>query len=336
MKYLKLFEQFSAEEAYEVNEALKSSKLRSISNALYADKGLLKKLYGTYALALDKISDDEVITMDPKTAYKDRNMGNSLVFYVTTREKENPFANSEYGRPTHSTIPANSLLAITTGDNLFLGYNRDRYSWASGGSGRVKGDKSGSGSFGISKDYRGYDASGLYSVKRVSEIADVAYVIPLDNTAKTTDLKNQRFKQKEGAIALIDPKKFKDENLKRYKELLATKIGGKDELAKVVLGAIDTITSQIKNAVSKGDVDRYGRVSVGVNKQGRDATTQDAAQHMKRIMDAYSDYIQALKNSEEYREKDGSEDSYYASRAKEKMSDVRDLVNQISNFSYAW
>ena len=330
MKYLKLFEQFSAEEAYEINEALKSSKLRSISKALYSDRDLLKKLYGTYALALYKITDDEVITMDPNTAYKDRNMGNSLVFYVTTREKENPFANSEYGRPTHSTIPANSLLAITTGDNLFLGYNRDRYSWASAGGGRVKGDKSGSGSFGISKDYKGYDASGLYSVKRVSEIADVAYVIPLDNTAKTTDLKAQRGKQREGAIALIDPKKFKDENLKRYKQILAAKIGGKDELSKVVLDAIDTITSQIKGAVSSGDVDRYGRVKVGVNKQGRDATTQDAAQHMKRIMDAYADYISAIKDSEEYK------DSYYASRAKEKMSDVRDLVNQISNFSYAW
>ena len=72
MKYLKLFEQFSAEEAYEINEALKSSKLRSISKALYSDRDLLKKLYGTYALALDKITDDEVITMDPKTAYKDR------------------------------------------------------------------------------------------------------------------------------------------------------------------------------------------------------------------------------------------------------------------------
>ena len=319
MKYLKLFEQFSAEEAYEINEALKSSKLRSISTALYSDKNLLKKIYGTYALALDKITDDEVITMDPKTAYKDRNMGNSLVFYVTTTAKENPY--SEYP----STIPANSLLAITTGDNLFLGYSTQRWS-----SGRVKSDKSGSDSFGIQKDYKGFGATGLYSVKRISELADVAYVIPLDNVARTSDVKSERGKQREGAIALIDPRKFQEENLKRYREILATKIGGKDELSKIVLSAIDTITSQIKGAVSSGEVDRYGRVKVGVNKKGRDATTQDAAQHMKRIMDAYADYISALKDSEEYK------DSYYTSRAKEKMSEVRDLVNQTSNFSYAW
>jgi hypothetical protein len=320
MKYLKLFEQFSAEEAYEINEALKSSKLRSISKAIYSDRNLLKKIYGTYALALDKITDDEVITMDPKTAYKDRNMGNSLVFYVTTTAKENPY--SEYT----STIPANSLLAITTGDNLFLGYSRG--SWASAG--RVKSDKSGSDSFGIQKDYKGYHATGLYSVKRISELADVAYVIPLDNVARTSDVKSERGKQREGAIALIDPRKFQEENLKRYREILATKIGGKDELSKIVLSAIDTITSQIKGAVTSGEVDRYGRSKVGVNKKGRDATTQDAAQHMKRIMDAYADYISALKDSEEYK------DSYYASRAKEKMSEVRDLVNQTSNFSYAW
>ena len=324
MKYLKLFEQFSAEEAYEINEALKSSKLRSISTALYSDKNLLKKIYGTYALALDKITDDEVITMDPKTAYKDRNMGNSLVFYVTTRDKENPY--SEYpGGPGYGTIKANSLLAITTGDNLFLGYSTQRWS-----SGRVKSDKSGSDSFGIQKDYKGFGATGLYSVKRISELADVAYVIPLDNVARTSDVKSERGKQREGAIALIDPRKFQEENLKRYREILATKIGGKDELSKIVLSAIDTITSQIKGAVSSGEVDRYGRVKVGVNKKGRDATTQDAAQHMKRIMDAYADYISALKDSEEYK------DSYYTSRAKEKMSEVRDLVNQTSNFSYAW
>ena len=320
MKYLKLFEQFFAEETFEVNEALKSSKLRSISDALYADNNLLKKIYGTYAIALDKITDDEVITMDPKTAYKDRNMGKSLVFYVTTREKENPY--SEY----RSTIPANSLLAITTGDNLFLGYSRER--WSSPG--RVKADKSGSGSFGIGKEYRGYGATGLYSVKRISELADVAYVIPLDDVARTADVKSQRAAQKSGATALIDPKRFKDENLNRYKEILATRIGGKDELSKVVLNAIDTITSQIKDAVSSGNTDRYGRIKVGVNRQGRDATTQDAAQHMKRIMDTYSEYISALKDSEV------EGDKYYATRAKEKMSNVRDLVNQISNFSYAW
>ena len=312
MKNVMTFESF-VEEAYEINEALKSSKLRSISTALYSDKNLLKKIYGTYALALDKITDDEVITMDPKTAYKDRNMGNSLVFYVTTTAKENPY--SEYP----STIPANSLLAITTGDNLFLGRTY------------FQADKSGSGSFGIRKDYKGTGlATGLYSVKRISELADVAYVIPLDNVARTSDVKSERGKQREGAIALIDPRKFQEENLKRYREILATKIGGKDELSKIVLSAIDTITSQIKGAVSSGEVDRYGRAKVGVNKKGRDATTQDAAQHMKRIMDAYADYISALKDSEEYK------DSYYTSRAKEKMSEVRDLVNQTSNFSYAW
>lgn len=319
MKYLKLFEQFS-EEAYEINEALKSSKLRNISKAIYSDKNLLKKLYTSYAIALDKITDDEVITMNPSTAYKDRNMGNSLVFYVTTAAKKNPY--SEYD----SNIPANSLLAITTGDNLFLGYTRERFS----SPGRVKSDKSGSDSFGIQKDYKGYHATGLYSVKRISELADVAYVISLDNIAKTVDLKQQRRTQKEDAIALIDPNKFRQENLKRYKEILATKIGGKDELSKIVLSAIDTITSQIKGAVLSGEVDRYGRSKIGVNKKGRDATTADAAQHMKRIMDAYSDYILALKDSEEYK------DSYYTSRANQKMSDVRDLLNQTSNFSYAW
>jgi hypothetical protein len=47
-------------------------------------------------------------------------------------------------------------------------------------------------------------------------------------------------------------------------------------------------------------------------------------------MDTYSEYISALKDSEV------EGDKYYATRAKEKMSNVRDLVNQISNFSYAW
>lgn len=328
MKYLKLFENFNPEE--EVSEALASSKLRSvkaIDQYLGGNKNLLKQLYGTYGIAFDKVTDDQVIEMNPMTAYKDRNKGESIVFYVTTREKENPY----YSEGGARKFPANSLLAITNGDNLFLGYSWARY----GRTGRVRADKSADGAYGVDKRYKGFGASGLYSVKRVAEIADVAYVIPLDQVARTADIQKERAAQKAGAIALIDPKKFKEENLKRYKEIAAQKIAGKDEVSKLVLKAIDEISAQIKGAIESNEVDGYGQPIVGKNNKGRAASVSDAANHMRRIMEAYNDYVSALREAERYSE-DGGSRKYYEERSKEKLIDVRSLLNQTSNFGYAW
>ena len=165
------FQQF-VNESVELNEALKSSKLRGLLTMKRGSKQILKAIYGFSKIELDKITDDQIIDIDPKLGKK----ADGLVVYYTTQEKDNPYADTS--KSTYNSagkIPANTILALGMGKDV--AYIKRDYIKRKMTMSLTLDPRKSSNDIGINKEYRGWDASGIYNVKRVIDVADAAFVI---------------------------------------------------------------------------------------------------------------------------------------------------------------
>ena len=111
------FAKYRATESLELNEALASSKLRGLIDIKKGGKELIKGIYGLAKVALDKVTDDMIISnSNPVEVYKKaKTFGNVIVFWISRNEKENEYAPSS-GRYVEM-IPGNCLLAVSNGKN---------------------------------------------------------------------------------------------------------------------------------------------------------------------------------------------------------------------------
>ena len=85
------FSKYRATESLELNEALASSKLRGLIDIKKGGKELIKGIYGLAKIALDKVTDDMIISnSNPVEVYKKaKTFGNVIVFWISRNEKEN-------------------------------------------------------------------------------------------------------------------------------------------------------------------------------------------------------------------------------------------------------
>ena len=316
-----------------VNEAFKSSKLRNLltmtDSMTYGDKAdaaLPKAFYQLTKMKLDQIGDEDLIDMTPKEAYKAyANDRDTVVFYIVDNDKANPFG-------TGSVAPG--VLALTRGkDFLGVKYESTGYRRKSntktlkGGDDRM--------AVGGNKAYKGYDATGVSSIKRAADLADRAVAFSLSNLTKSSRSEiAARVDQKSGATAFMNDKDFKDANKARYQEILATK-ASKLPLDKMVADSIDALTAQIKDGLAKNEKGRYGDIIIGRNSKGREAKMRDASNHMSTILDDYGRYVDYTKQAEEAKaEKYAS--NYAEKEAKNYAKEIKDKVSQIKKFDYAW
>jgi hypothetical protein len=314
-----------------VNEALKSSILSSLIDMKYAPKDFLQYIYGYTKIALDQIEDTDILSMDPSRAYK-RKAGRELVFYVVTNAKENPYADSS-AWSDEKNLKANTILGVANGQNEFMGaawsgrgYTPDRKKVMA---------KSDSG-VGINKNYRGYGASGLYNVKRIAELADVAYVIDIDALQarlSTNDISNNRAAAKRGATALLDPKKIKEENVNRYKAIIAKRLTEGDKtIDKMIEKAIEDGTDLIKNAIKEKKMGQYGDIIAGTDPRDREVKLSDVANWLRNIMDDYARFTTAEENSK----KDDYSGSYYERELKQYALSIKERVAKFEKMDIAW
>ena len=316
-----------------VNEAFKSSKLRNLltmtDSMTYGDKAdasLPKAFYQLTKMKLDQIGDEDLIDMTPKEAYKAyANDRDTVVFYIVDNDKHNPFGTGQV---------APGVLALTRGKDFLgvqyesTGYRRKKNTKTlKGGDDRM--------AVGGNKAYKGYDATGIASIKRAADLADRAVAFSLVNTAKSSkeDIA-MRVDQKSGATAFMNDKDFKDANSSRYKEILATK-ASKLPLDKMVNDAIDDLSSQIKNGLAKGEKGRYGDILIGRTSKDREVKMRDASNHMSSILDDYSRYVDYTKQAEEAKAEKYSS-SYYEKEVKNYAKEIKDKCAKIKKFDYAW
>lgn len=319
-------------------EAFKSSILAGFIDLKFAPKELYKAFYNYTKVALDQIEDADFTEMDPNTAYKSKDLGESIVFYVSRNEKENPFA-PEDAYYSNKTIPSNSLLAIANGQNDFFGvawagrYGKGQYGLSNRGNDGNKAD-----TVGIGKKYRSWDATGLSNVKRISEVSDVAYVLPLELVRQkysTEGIRAARAAAQAGATALKDAKSFKEANIARYKSILASRIMN-DDLDGKVEKAILKCSDLISKAVQAKEFTRYGEMKLGNAPDGREVTLRDATQYMNNLMSDYTDYARSKNEAKQEEEKYGKADSYYEKQAKQKAISIKERLAKLDNLNIVW
>jgi len=318
-----------------INEAFASTKLASIlTGGNKMSKDLPKAFYNMAKIALDKVQDVDIIEIDPQAARKEKRQ-NAVYLYFTTNEKENPYAaRHSYGV---STIPANTLLAITDGSNEWMNMQwQNKYNSKDNKKSLQKTKRDDSSGFAKSSSNDSY-GSGISSLTKVAELADRAYCLDLDILRarySTIDKTNDRFKAKEGAIAFKDDKEFKKANLDRYNMIISDR-AAKMPIDTMVKDAIDTLTEQIKAALVKGEKGRYGDIIVGKNKKGREGKLSDAASHMQNILNDFQRYVSST-NQAEIEKKAGYGGDYYERDVKRNAKEITDKIKQIETFGYVW
>ena len=331
----------SIDESFElVSESFKSSMLAGLfTRQGKFDATLAKAFYGATKLKLDQIEDEDLITTTPALAYKNK-LESSIVFYISDVEKPNTYAPSD-AYYTSKTIPGEGyLLAVASGDNKFYDNAWTGGRWDRNPKNRTlkQVDNNPSDSIGINKKYSGWDATGLYNVKRISEVADRAIVI---NTALLRQKysaeaeRAERAAAKKGAIAFKSDKDFKAENMARYNQIIAQK-ATQMPMDSLVAKAIETMTEQIKDGLAKQDKGRYGDIIVGTNAKGAEAKLADVANHMQRILDDYSRYVGVVAQQEASVAKYGEAESWYKREVEQKAKELKDRLDKVDSFSYLW
>lgn len=324
-------------ESLEINEALKSSKLRGLLTMKRSTKQILKAIYGFSKIALDKITDDQIIDIDPKAGKK----AEGLVVYYTTQEKDNPYADtSKSNYNSTGKIPANTILAMGMGKDVV--YIKRDYIKRKMTMSLTTDPRKSSHDIGINKEYRGWDASGIYNVKRVIDVADAAFVINTNALPNAKGKIEDRIKAKEGALAFKSDKEFKDANLARYKEILQ-KRASELPLDKLVADAIDDATNVMKDGLKNQEKNKYGELIAGVGKDGRAYKLNDISNFISNLISDYerwSGYMKTIEDAEAKYGKDSREyewEAKYAQKeAQEYAKSIKDRLAKLKKRNLAW
>ena len=343
---INLFESFSDfVGANFLNEAIKSSILRTVlSNGREGKESkknlsnLAKGFYNLSKVALDKIEDEDfIISNDVSKIFKNYGGSSHVLFFISDNEKENPYYDHNNGSwNDYKMVPGGGIvLAAMSGDRQFYANEWSRWS---GGRSWSKEKKGSEGQIGINHKYRGWGASGLNNGKRIAEMSDRVIVINLElirQKYSTDQLRSARAEAKAGATAFKSDKDFKEANQNRYHKILANKAASLP-LDKMVADAIDKLAKQISDGLAKGEKTRYQEIKIGENAKGKEVKAKDASQHMSNILDDYSRYVDYIRQAEESEARYGEKESYYERESKNYAKQIKERINKIEKFDYAW
>ena len=214
------------------------------------------------------------------------------------------------------------VLAAMSGDRQF--YRNEWSRWA-GGRSWSKDKKGDEGQVGINHKYRGWGASGLSNGKRIAEVSDRVIVINLElirQKYSTEQLRAARKAASAGATAFKSDKDFdKAANL---------------PLDKMVKDAIETLAKHISDGLAKGEKTQYQEIKIGESPKGREVKARDASQHMSNILDDYARYVDYIRQAEESESRYGMKESYYERESKNYAKRVKEKIEKIDAFDYAW
>ena len=328
-----------------LNEAINSAILRSVlSNGREGKEGkrnlsrLAKGFYGLSKVALDRIEDEDfIISNDVSKIFKNYGGDSHVLFFISDNEKENPYydtRNSSYN--DYRMVPGGGIvLAAMSGDRQFYSNEWSRWAGGSTWSKNKKGDES---QIGISHKYRGWGASGLSNGKRIAEVSDRVIVINLElirQKYSTQQLRDARKAARAGATAFKSDRDFRDANRARYHQILADKAANLP-LDKMVKDAIETLAKQISDGLAKGEKTQYQEIKIGESPKGREVKARDASQHMSNILDDYARYVDYIRQAEESEQRYGQRESYYERESKNYAKRVKEKIEKIETFDYAW
>lgn len=344
------FAKYRATESLELNEALASSKLRGLINIKQGGKELMKGIYGLAKVALDKVTDDMIISnSNPVDVYKKaKTFGNVIIFWISRNEKENDYApSSGYNSKYPQLVPGNCLLAVSNGknemfqndsiwtrnDDMKVGKKNTR---RLKNMGKYPGSKD---TVGVNKSHNQYSGTGLGNIKRIAEVSDECYIINLDTlraSLSTDDKTSARAEAKSGATALTNPKKIKEDNLTRYNDILAKKADNPDKIDKKVKEIIEDAHQFLMAGLAKKELGNYNELTIGKDPKGREIRPRDLTNYISNILQDYQGYVSAYVNMKTEEEKFGSSSSWYMRDAKRKALELKQRMAKWDNKNIVW
>jgi hypothetical protein len=332
------FEEFVNEQkSFEVytealNEGFNSSILQKLSTV---KKGAIGKAFfdtlSKLGVAASEITNLDIQQVSPDEAEQLSKKNPTWIFiYYSEKEKENPYSKDSW----YKRVEGDCVLAVGK-DRQFMALKYDRFA-SKGGKAEYTlvnhKDKNAGNALGGQDKSGGKYGSGLVDTKRIAAVSDVVYVINPDALQSTLELRKDRKESKQGAIAFIDDKDFKSQNMSRYNAIL-TQRAAESPVDKMVEGVIETLTEKIKAAIKADKKGRYGSVLVGVDKKGKEISMQDVGYMMQGILSKYESYAQQEVNAKQSAERWGSADNYYERQAAIYAKDIKDYVVQAENIS---
>lgn len=330
-------------------EAIKSTKLARIMQ-MSNDKKLFKKVYQMSKTPIDKIGDENITEMDPEKAYKEKYDDNDvIIFYISTREKENPYK-TDHGY----AIPANAIIGVTDGDRKIYepewtrwgadpDYSKGRKPEQSRGrrgvdtmSAKERYPKSGASSPGSRINLQGSWSYNLGNAKRIASVSDVAYVVWLSAIPSAKPLRDERAAAKDGAIAFEHPNDFKKANIDRYKMILAKRADKPEKIDKDVEKTVEAAHKLFADAFKKKEMNQYGYLVVGKDPRGRDVTARDVTSFVSSLMDEWQRYSEYHANAKKEEEQGRGGSSYYTKEAKSYALSIKKRLNKFAKMDIAW
>ena len=269
----------------------------------------------TYDIAWDKLPKGSFRKVSPSSPEVKKGMA----FYVINSDKENPYDSSRYG--WDSTLRGPAVLAVTIDNKVqYFTDSRNR-----GGAGI--GSKSAATTYRGTGTPVGKGVRGTLMVKKLKELADDVFVFDLDSyRGGTKALKAQRADLKLGKDEFKDHKAWKQANLNRYKQILANRVGSRDQVDALVAKAVKLTNAAVEEAMEVPKLGRYDNLMTTLG--GNEVELRAVTYIQGQILQQYARYIQ-YENEEDRAEKDGYGGDYYAREKKATALDIKNMVRQV-------
>jgi hypothetical protein len=308
-------EQYSINEAFGDPIAAKLSKMGGIKGSRW--NNFWRSAATTYDLAWDKLPEGSFRKVKPT----DQAVKKGMAFYVINSDKPNPFATSSYS--WDKTLRGPAVLAVTV-DNK-IQYFVDRRS--SGRNATGIGSKTAATSYRGTGDPVGKGVRGTLMVKKLKELADDVFVFDLDAyRGGTKALKAKRAELKLGKDEFKDDKAWKKANLDRYKQILANRIGTRDQVDAMVAKAVKLTNAAVEAAMEVPKMGRYDQLMTTL--AGNEVELRAVTYIQGQILQQYARYIQY--ENEEDKAKDQEYTGTYYSREKKAVAlDIKEKVRAV-------
>ena len=264
----------------------------------------------THNIAWDKLPKG---TLSKSTNMNDPKVKEGLVFWMIDKEKPNPYRSDRYWDSSYTLRPG--VLAVTL--NCKIQY-MDRGGVGPKGSGRGRSDASSA---------VGQAGRGMLMVKKLKEMADHLLTMDFESfRGGTTALKAKRADLKLGKDTFKDHRSWKKANLDRYKQILANRIGTRDQVDSMVAKAVKLTNAAVEEAMEVPKLGRYDQLMTTL--AGNEVELRAVTYIQGQILSQYARYIQ-YENQEE-KEKDASYGgTYYARQKKETALDIKEKVRAV-------
>ena len=262
----------------------------------------------THNIAWDRLPKG---TLNKSTNMNDPLIKDGLAFWIIENDKPNPYGGDRYFDRTLRK----GVMAVTL---------KGKVQYYHGGSG---GD--GVGSKGGYKQGQaiGRGVRGTLQLKKLKELADHVMVMDFENfRSGTKALKAKRAELKLGKDEFKDSKAWKQANLNRYKQILAARVGTRDQVDALVAKAVKLTNAAVEEAMEVPKLGRYDNLMTTL--AGNEVELRAVTYIQGQILQQYARYIQ-YENQEEKEKDTPYSSNYYAREKKATALDIKNKVREV-------